>query len=163
MEFERISWKAILLWELLAALALCLLVTLTVLIFVPYTWLWYLLLWVLGALYVLTAFLYFPLLYLNIGYAVCEKAIVYRSGVLFKSTRILYRDRIAFVTVYNTPFTPLLHISTFVASAAGGTLRIFFMNADRAEALSELLSKDIQSKDILSKDILSLEGGTSSS
>ena len=49
MHYEHISWKAVIIWELLAALAAALLITLILLIFVPYTWLWYLLLWTSGA------------------------------------------------------------------------------------------------------------------
>lgn len=141
MNFERISWKAVIIWELLAAIAAGLLIWLILFIFVPYTWLWYLLLWSVGAVYVLVAFLYFPLLYMSIEYGVNDEAVVYRSGVIFPSTKILYRSRIAFVTVYHNPLTPLLKLSTFVVSAAGGTLSILFMNSNRARELADLLSE----------------------
>lgn len=140
MKFERISWKAVIIWELLAAVGTALVVWLVLFVFVPYTWLWYLLLWVIGAAYVLLSFLYFPLLYLSIEYGVGDEAILYRSGVIFPNTKILYRDRIAFVTVYNNPFTPLLQLSSFVVSAAGGDLRILFMDSKRAVELAALLS-----------------------
>lgn len=140
MKYEHVSWKAVIIWELLAALAAALLVTLILLIFVPRTWLWYLLLWTSGALYVLAAFLYLPLLYLSISYAVGDKVIIYRSGVIFPSTRVLYRDRIAFVSVYNNPLTPALRLSSLVASAPGGNLRILFMNTARAQELAGLLA-----------------------
>jgi membrane protein YdbS with pleckstrin-like domain len=140
LHYEHISWKAVIIWELLAALAAALLITLILLIFVPYTWLWYLLLWTSGAVYVLAAFLYLPLLYLSISYAVGRDALVYRSGVIFPSVKVLYRERIAFVSVYNNPLTPVLRLSSFVASGAGGNLRILFMNTGRAQELAELLA-----------------------
>lgn len=67
-------------------------------------------------------------------------ALVYRSGVIFPSVKVLYRERIAFVSVYNNPLTPVLRLSSFVASGAGGNLRILFMNTGRAQELAELLA-----------------------
>jgi membrane protein YdbS with pleckstrin-like domain len=140
MKFEKVSRKAVILWELLA-LAVCgLLLWLVLVVFIPYTWLWYTLLWVLGALWVLTAFLYLPLYYLGIEYALGGEAVVYRKGLFFPHTQILYRDRIAFVTVYHNPLTPLLGISTLVISAAGGSMRIPFLQTSRAKELADELS-----------------------
>ena len=142
MRFERVSRKALILWELLAAVAAGMLLWLIVYFFVPGTWLWYPLLWLIGAVYVLAAFLYFPLLYLSIEYGLNDEALVYRTGVIFPSTQILYRDRIAFVTVYNNPLTPLLGLSSLVVSAAGGNIHILFMNSARARELAALLSRE---------------------
>lgn len=110
-------------------------------VFLPHTWLWYTLLWLLGAAYVLTSFLYIPLAYTNIEYGINSKVIIYRKGVFFPNTQVLYRERIAFVTIYNNPLTPLLHINSLVISAAGGNMRILFMNSNRAKQIADYLSK----------------------
>lgn len=140
MKLERISPKALAFWEILLALLAALLTGIALAVLHAGTWLWYTVLWVLGALWVLGSFLYLPLYYLSVEYGVDDRAVVYRKGVLFPNTQILYRDRIAFVTVYRNPFTPLLHISTLVVSAAGGNIRILFLNSDRADALAAVLS-----------------------
>lgn len=142
MHFERISIKALVLWELMTACGVALLVLLVLYIFIPGTWLWYLLLWTIGGATVLFSFLYLPIAYLNIEYAIGRDAVVYRKGVIFPNTQVLYRDRIAFVTVYNNPLTPFLHISSLVISAAGGNVRILFMNSIRANEIATLLSKE---------------------
>lgn len=141
INFEKISVKAVVLWEILAVTAFALLFWGVLAIFVPHTWLWYLLLWVLGALCVLTTFLYLPLLYLNIEYGINDEAIVYRTGLIFPNTQLLYRDRIAFVSVYNNPLSPILKISSLVVSAAGGSIHILFLPSKRAQELADELSK----------------------
>lgn len=142
MQFERISRKALVLWELMAVIIFAIITAGLLYILVPGTWLWYLLLWITGAAAVLVTFLYLPLSYISIEYAIGKDAIVYRKGVIFPNTQILYRDRIAFVTVYKNPLTPFLHISSLVVSAAGGNIRILFLNSKRAEEISMLLSKE---------------------
>ena len=91
--------------------------------------------------------LYFSLLFVSAPF-VFEQALFCRGGdacvsigLLFPKTQIMYRSRIVFVTVYTNPLTPLLHISSLVISAAGGAMRIHFLNASRAEELAALLSE----------------------
>lgn len=140
MRFERISAKAMLFWELLLGLLMAVLLLLCILILNPGTWLWYTVLWVWGAVWVLGAFLYIPLYYFSVEYGVSDDAIVYRKGVIFPNTQVLYRERIAFVTVYRNPLTPIFHISTLSVSAAGGNIRILFIHSKRAEELAGLLT-----------------------
>lgn len=141
MQLERISGKAMAIWELLWAFVTVLLFLLGIVLLRPYTWLWYTVLWTLGAIWVLGAFLYIPLYYFGMEYGVDDDVIVYRKGVFFPNTQILYRDRIAFVSVYRNPLTPLFGMATLVVSAAGGRIRILFLNVDRAEELAYLLTQ----------------------
>lgn len=129
-------------WEIIAVFINLVLLVVILLILNPYTWLWYTVLWFLGAFTILETFIYVPFLYLNTLFGMNDETIVYKKGVLFKSTQVLYRERIVFVTVYNNPLTPLLHVSTLVISAAGATLTIAFINSKRAKELAELLSKE---------------------
>ena len=142
MKFERISIMAAVMWEILAVAVSIVLFWLILLIFVPHTWIWYMLLWILGALGIAITFIYIPFLYLNTEFAIDDLVIVYKKGVLFTSTEILYRDRIVFVTVYNNPLTPIINVSSLVVSAAGGSMTILFLSSKRAKELANMLSND---------------------
>lgn len=142
MKFEKISIMAAVMWEIIALLGAAILITLTLLILKPYTWLWYAILFIIGLVLIGVTFIYVPFLYLNTEFCLSKQAIIYRKGVFFPSTQILYRKRIVFVTVYSNPLTPLLKISTLVISAAGGTMRILFLNSTRADEIATVLSKE---------------------
>lgn len=142
MKFERLSFTAAIMWEIIALLVNVVILIILLLVLNPHTWVWYTSLWLLGALAIVETFIYVPFLYLNTSFGINREAIVYKKGVLFTSTQILYRERIVFVTVYNNPLTPLLHISTLVISAAGGSMTIAFLNSKRAKELAVLLSKE---------------------
>lgn len=142
MKFEQISIMAAVMWEILAIIAGAILVFATLFIFTPFTWLWHLILFVIGLILIGVTFVYIPLLYVNTEFAINKKAIVYSKGVIFPSTQILYRERVVFVTVYNNPLTPLLKVSTLVISATGGTMRILFLNSKRAQEIANLLSNE---------------------
>lgn len=146
MKYEKISKNAVLMWEILTAFICALAVFLVIQIFVPGTWLWYAILWCIGAIYILFAFLYFPLLYLNIEYAIFKNVIIYRHGIIFKKSDFLYRDRISYVTVFDNPLTPILHVSTVCISGAGGMLRIPFVRTDKAKQIARVLIRDKEDK-----------------
>ncbi|MEG2813811.1 MAG: PH domain-containing protein, partial [Oscillospiraceae bacterium] len=97
-----------------------------------------------GGILILITFLYIPFLYVNTLFYINDTAIILHKGVIFPSTQILYRDRIAFVTIYKNPLTPLLHVSTLRITAAGGNMTILFLNSVRAKKLSQELLKDIE-------------------
>lgn len=140
MKFERISIMAAVMWEILAIAISAIVLSLILFIFAPHTWLWYLLLWLLGAVTIGVTFVYIPFYYLNTEFCIGNKAIIYTKGVLFHSTQILYRERIVFVTVYNNPLTPILKVSTLVISAAGGSMTIVFLSTKRAQQIADMLS-----------------------
>lgn len=138
MEFERISLKAVVLWEISVLFIAGVFLAIILIVFAPYTWLWYLLLWILGAGVVFFTFFYIPIAYLNIEYGIYEKTIIYKKGVFLKSTQILQVDKVSFVTVYNNPLTPIFKVSTLVISAPGGTLSILFINSLRAKEIANM-------------------------
>lgn len=142
MNFERISITAAIMWEVTAVLISAALVTLVLIVFAPFTWLWYTILFLIGLVTIAATFLYIPFLYINTEFAINKKAIVYRKGVIFPSTQVLYRERIVFVTVYNNPLTPILKVSTLRISAAGGTLTILYLNSKRANELASQLARE---------------------
>lgn len=141
MKFENISHKAVVLWETGLLILFAGLFAVSLLVLTPHTWLWYLILWLLGALYILTAFLYLPLYYLSVEFSLNDEVVVYKKGVLFPKTSILYRDRIAFVTINNNPLTPIFKISSLVIDSAGARLKLFLISSDRAKELADLLTE----------------------
>lgn len=141
MEYENISKKAVVLWEIALLLLFAGLVMLTLYVLSPHTWLWYTVLWLLGAVYILSAFLYLPLYYLSHRFKITDEVVVYKKGVLFPRTEILYRNSIVFVTVYHNPLTPLLKISSVVIDSAGAKQKLFLINTKRAKEIARLLTE----------------------
>ncbi len=141
MEYEHISIKALIVWEIFTLIIASIGWNVLLWMLTAGTWFWYLILWLYGAVVVLICFLYLPLAYYNIEYAVFKDTVVYKRGVILPNTQVMYRDRIAFVSVYKNPLTPLLKLSSLVISAAGGNIRILFIDDKRAEEIADLLSQ----------------------
>lgn len=140
MKFESIPKKVLVLWELLAVVGFLLLLKLALFILNPHTIVWYVVLWLLGALFVLTAFLYLPLLYVSEQYCVDKREIVFQQGVIFNKVHYMQCNKISFVSVYRNPLTWLLHISTLVVTCPGSRICILFINSDRASEIARQLS-----------------------
>lgn len=140
MEYEHISIKALILWEILTVIGAYIGLQVLLWALTYGTWVWYFILYIYGAIVVLFCFLYLPLAYYNIEYAVFKDTIVYKRGVIMPNTQIMYRDRIAFVSVYKNPLTPILKLSSLVVSAAGGKIRILFIDDHRADEIADSLS-----------------------
>lgn len=133
------SFLAAVMWELLAIAISALVLLIITIILEKYTWVWYTVLWVWGALSVLAFTLYVPLLYLNTRVGVNDDVIVYQKGVIFPSTQIMYKKRIAYITLYNNPLTALLKVSSLSVSSSGGNMTILFLNSQTAKELANSL------------------------
>ncbi len=140
MEQITLKKRVLVWWECAAFCTLIVLTGMVLLVFVERTWLWYLLLWVLGAVYVLVSFLYLPLLWMSIVYELDEDRLICHGGVLFPKTRVMRRERIAFVTRIQGPISMLLHTVTIVVHAAGGTSVVHMVDNQSARRLYEMLS-----------------------
>lgn len=140
MKYETLPKKVLVLWELLAVIVLLLLLKLTRVLLSPYTIWWYGVQWVLGALAVLTLFLYLPLMYISFRYIVLTEQIVLKGGVIFHKTHYLRRENISFISVYKNPLTDLLHLSSLMITAPGAKLFIPLMDHRRAMAIAKQLS-----------------------
>lgn len=138
--YQKISKKSILLWEIGSVVIWALLLWGTVWVFAPFTWLWDILIWGLGVLLILVTFFYLPILYQSYQYCITDKIVSYRHGVFFNRRQFINRDRIIYVSVYNTPLTPILGISTLVITAAGAKIRIGYLNRKVAQRLAQELS-----------------------
>ncbi len=140
LEYHRISKQSVILWEILFFIGWCLVLGVILWVFTPLTWLWYLLVWLMGTLLILAELLYFPTLYRSTGYCINDRLLAYRRGVFFHKQQVIYRDRIIYVSVYNTPVTPILGISSLVVATAGAKLRIPFLSRKVAKRLAQQLS-----------------------
>ena len=143
MKEFSVSKKALLLWETAALSCAAVLYCLILWIFIPGTWLWYLLLWLVGAVYILTAFLFLPLYHLSFSYRVTKRELFSHSGILFPKSRIMDRSRIAFVTLRHGPLTRLFGLSTLTVHAAGGSLSFRLLEHREAEELASFLTEDL--------------------
>lgn len=142
MNFEKITVKVSVLLQIIAFICFSFLIFLALKILVPYTWLWYTIIWVIGGIYVLTAFLYIPLFYNSLSLGFSNDKIVYKRGVIFHKSEILYKDRIVFITVYNNPLTPFFKISSLIITATGGSMRIFCIDTKRANEIAKQLQQN---------------------
>ena len=138
-EYETLPGRFLAFWETLACLGYGGLAAAAWRLLPPESLLWYVALWVLGGLFILTALLYLPLLYLNYEWRCTKTELVVRTGVIFYQTRLLKRDKISFVTLYNTPLSSLLRWSCVVVTAPGSRIVLPFLSHERAVRLAREL------------------------
>lgn len=141
MKEYRLPKRALFLFETAALLCAAVLFCVILFVFVPGTWLWYLLLWLDGALYVLTAFLYLPLFYISFSYRVSERELLSHSGVLLPKSRILIPRRIAFVTLTAPAFHAFRICLTLTVHAAAARFLIIILKREEAEKLAAELTE----------------------
>lgn len=72
---------------------------------------------------------------------ISERELLSHSGVLLPKSRILYRSRIAFVTLTRSPLSTLFGLSTLTVHAAGGTLSYHLLKREEAEKLAAELTE----------------------
>lgn len=147
MNFHSLPKRSLVIWEALAVVlfgagifAAWVLIPQSLLI-------WYAVIWLLGALFILVAFLYLPLLYLSFSYCLSDTDIIVKGGVVFYKMRFLKRDKVSFVSVYNTPLTPFLKVSMLLITAPGAHLVIPFLAQDEADRIADALNRRLSSHD----------------
>jgi membrane protein YdbS with pleckstrin-like domain len=136
MKYETIPKKCLIIWEVMAVILYGAVFLLCWKIIPYHTFFWYVILWVLGGLFILTVFLYLPLLYLSIAYQITDTDIIVKGGVIYTKTRFMNRKNISFATVYRSPLTPLFHVSTLMITSPGASLIIPFMDSKRADKIA---------------------------
>lgn len=107
-----------------------------ILIFVPFwTALWHILTWSSVAVALFICLIYLPLYIRSIRLTISESAITYKSGVFISRRRYLYRERVVFISLIKTPFTPFLKIVGLKISATGSTVNIPFVYKNDANMI----------------------------
>ncbi|MGI5892992.1 MAG: hypothetical protein ACOX6P_00200 [Candidatus Merdivicinus sp.] len=131
----KISKKALVIWEILGALAAILLAYVICLLIPERSFWWYFLLWLDGLAFVLCEFLYLPLRYENEVYITNEEYIEYQRGlIIFAKTRIL-RRAVLYVTVVRSPLSLLLGTRSLLVCSMGTRMLIPFLPIREAEEL----------------------------
>lgn len=138
--YQKISKQSLILWELLFLVGWSGLFGFMLWLFLPGTWLWFLLVFSMGVFLLLVSFLYLPALYHAAGYCMTDRFLVYRHGLFFQRQQLIHRDQIVYVSVFRNPVTPTLKISSLVVATPGAKLRIPFLNDRVARELAEQLS-----------------------
>lgn len=140
MKAKRIPFRALWLWELYAVLVYGVLLFLIYTFLVPYTWLWYLLVSIFSGLYLLTALVYFPLLYFGTRYKVGEESIEFESGVFYRRKAVLFRKNLIIVGLFQTPLDLLFRLSSLRCSGPGGVVVLGYLSKREALVLKEELT-----------------------
>lgn len=148
MDFETLPKRVIVLWEVVAVLIGGLFIALTIFIFVAHTIVWYILLWLFGAIIVLVCFLYLPLLFMSTKFKITEEHFILHRGVIFYKSHYMKRDKISYISVYKNPFTGLIDISSLILTSPGAQLIIPFMGHERAVDIAKLLSLENRFEEI---------------
>lgn len=142
MKLESLPFKSFLIWEILSILLLTILTTLLFIIFRPYTFVWYTLLWTIGALAIFLCIFYCPLLYLSYKFCITDKHFILKRGVLFNKTHIIRKEQISFISITKDPLTPIINISTLIIVAPRSKLFIPFMNHQTNIKIMKTLSNN---------------------
>ncbi len=95
------------------------------------------LVWCTGLLFLL--FVYFPLRYRRLKYAITADHILTVSGVWLVSTRRIRFDAIRYITILHGPLDRRFNLAAVVVSAAGGQIFLDGISIEQAEALMRRL------------------------
>ncbi len=109
--------------------------------FTPYTAVWYLLLFSLGALYLFFAVCYLPFYYVGLQMELRDDSMVYLTGVFIRKARYQQLAQISAVSVWDHPLSDWLKLSTLILYAPGSTLVIPLMDQQSAYAIMEQYKK----------------------
>ncbi len=139
-EAKRLPLRVLVLWEAAIFCAAALLIGLVLWGLKPHTILWYVLLVLLGGVYLFYAVFYFPMYYVGFRLYDHKNFIGSRSGVMVEKTRYQRKAEITVAEVYDNPLTPLCHLSTLMLHSPGSTLVILLMDTKEAHALARKLS-----------------------
>lgn len=117
MKLESLPLKSLILWEVFSILCLTILTSIIFIIFKPHTILWYILLWIVGALFIFLCLFYCPLLYISYKFGVSNEYFILKRGVFFNKTHLIKKEQISFISVTKYPLTPLISLSTLIIVA----------------------------------------------
>ena len=140
MEFKYLPKRVMVIWELITLILCGSLICLGAFLIAKDTFLWYAVLWLLGAFSIFMVFFYVPIYYVNYCYAINKTHVILTHGVLYNRVHHLKIDKISYVSVYKTPLARLLGLRTVIISAPGSQMRLLFIKSADAKELSKRLS-----------------------
>lgn len=134
-----LPFRALCLWETLLFLLLAALLIAIYVIFVPFTWLWYLLVGSITGLYLLFALGYLPLFYRSVSVEFDDKRIVYEGGVMFHKKKILPKNQLVTVHLIQDPLSALFRVASVRCNVPGASLSLFHLEKEDAQQLQRSL------------------------
>lgn len=141
MVYETLPRRTLIVWEILSAMFCILLYLLLAWVTPSHTLIRGIVLWLVGAIFILSGLLYLPLLYLNVQYRLGKEEVVLKSGLFVEKNQVMRRCNISFVTQYIAPFSRLFRLSGLVIHAPGSKLRLLFIDEQSAQHIREQIDK----------------------
>jgi membrane protein YdbS with pleckstrin-like domain len=141
-EWKRLPFRVAVLWEIMLLLTAGLLFWGVYKIFAVGTLVWYIILAVLGGVYLFFAVLYIPLYFVGFQMGFFEDYLLLRSGVFVQRSKYQKRDQISVVSVMDNPITPLLHLSSLSLKAPGSSLFVPLMDTKTADEIASAIGQN---------------------
>ncbi len=140
INYQYLPKRVLILWEILTILVITLLFAIACLFLNHYHIIWYITMWLIGALGIFLGFLYLPLLYIGYQFSVSENEIILHRGVIFHKRHYLKRDKITFVTIFHDPVSSAFGLTTLAVTSPGASLLMPFMDLKLARSIAKELS-----------------------
>ena len=144
IKYYKCPKRSILLPEITAACVYAALVALLCVLFTPFSAAFCWLFFPLTAVLVFYEAVYFPLYIRSVSFSVGDNEISYQSGVFVNRRRFMHRDRVVFVSLIKTPFTPVLRIVVLRITATGSRIFAPFVGKSDAQEIVAELSPQIR-------------------
>ena len=140
LKYHFLPKRVLILWELFTIIVVVLLFAIAYLFLNHYHVIWYITMWLIGALGIFLGFLYFPLLYVGYQFALSDHEIILHRGVIFHKRHYLKRDKITFVTLFQDPISSAFGLTTLSVASPGANLLMPFMDLKLARRIAKELS-----------------------
>lgn len=144
IKYYKCPKRSILLPEITVAALYAAAVVVLCVIFTPFSMVFN---WIFFPLTVIAVFyelIYFPLYMKSVKFSIGENEIGYQSGVFVNRRRFMSRERVVFVSLIKTPFTPLLRIVVLRIMATGSMISALFVSKSDAQEIISVLSPELK-------------------
>lgn len=132
---EHLPKTALYLWEGLLATLSLLFIILTLIIFQPGATACTVLLILFLVLWVFFGVVYLPLIHATYRFCLTETHFMVRRGLFFQREQWMERDKVVYVSRYDSPFTGVLQITSLMLTASGAQLLLPSMDLTRAKEI----------------------------
>ncbi len=144
IKYYKCPKRSILLPEITVAALYAALMVVMCVIFTPFSIVFNCIFFPITAIAVFYDAVYFPLYFRSIKFSVGENEIGYQSGVFANRRRFMSRERVVFISLIKTPFTPILRIVILRIMATGSMISIPFVGKSDAEEIISVLSPELK-------------------
>ena len=139
---HHVSKKSIIILEVAAFLLASVVLVIPMIVLESGSVAWWAVLLSVAGVCALFAFWYIPAWWYSIRYAVTDHVIFYQKGVLFRTTQVMRREQVLFVSLVRDPFTPIFGTCSVMVSGAGASMVISFLRLEEGRKIVESLSPE---------------------